>query len=326
MKQLSKWIFLLFLTLGVIGCKNNSQTSSTRNNDPLPSWNDTPLKAKIIDFIQSSSSPRSKNFVPRDERIAALDLDGTLMVEKPESLQNTIARKKFCQMAEENPRLRKVQPYKASIEEDQAYIKKHDEFFHLASFPGVGHDEYMKHVRTFMATEKNPVLGLHYDELFYEPMLELVRLLNKHKFEVYICSGSQTECIRSFAKDILNIPHKHVIGSDVSLCFEIRDGQPTFTRQETFRKPYNLGDGKAENLIHRSGYLPIFSIGNTEGDVGMLRATVSNPNHQHLAILVDHDDSEREFEYHKEELLKIQENEGWEKLSMKEEFKRLFKE
>ena len=51
--------------------------------DPLPSWNEGPAKKAIIEFVQITTDKDSPKFVPREQRIAAFDQDGTLWVEHP---------------------------------------------------------------------------------------------------------------------------------------------------------------------------------------------------------------------------------------------------
>jgi len=51
--------------------------------DPLPSWNDGPAKQAIVEFVQTTTTQGSPQFVPPGERIATFDQDGTLWVEHP---------------------------------------------------------------------------------------------------------------------------------------------------------------------------------------------------------------------------------------------------
>ena len=52
--------------------------------DPLPSWNDGAAKKAIVEFVKTTTTKGSSNFVPPAERIAEFDQDGTLWVEHPE--------------------------------------------------------------------------------------------------------------------------------------------------------------------------------------------------------------------------------------------------
>ncbi len=52
-------------------------------DDPLPSWNQGPAKKTIIEFVRITTNKDTPKFVPREQRIAAFDHDGTLWVEHP---------------------------------------------------------------------------------------------------------------------------------------------------------------------------------------------------------------------------------------------------
>ena len=49
---------------------------------PLPSWNDGPAKAAIVDFVARVTKSGGPGFVPAPARIATFDNDGTLWCEQ----------------------------------------------------------------------------------------------------------------------------------------------------------------------------------------------------------------------------------------------------
>jgi hypothetical protein len=53
----------------------------------LESWNDTPTKQAILDFVAAASADGGSGYIPPAERIAAFDNDGTLWVEQPAPAQ-----------------------------------------------------------------------------------------------------------------------------------------------------------------------------------------------------------------------------------------------
>ena len=53
----------------------------------LSLWNETPAKEAIINYVNAVTNPESADFVPETERIAILDNDGTMWVEKPIYIQ-----------------------------------------------------------------------------------------------------------------------------------------------------------------------------------------------------------------------------------------------
>jgi hypothetical protein len=58
-------------------------TQVSAQTDPLPSWNDGAAKNAIVEFVQTTTTQGSPNFVTPAERIATFDQDGTLWVEHP---------------------------------------------------------------------------------------------------------------------------------------------------------------------------------------------------------------------------------------------------
>jgi hypothetical protein len=64
-----------------IVCASSSCVSA--QSDPLPSWNDTPAKQAIIQFVGRVTMASSADFVAPPDRIATFDNDGTLWVEQP---------------------------------------------------------------------------------------------------------------------------------------------------------------------------------------------------------------------------------------------------
>ena len=53
----------------------------------LGSWNDTPARREIVDFVQSVSTEGSAGFAAPQERVAVFDNDGTRWSEKPIPIQ-----------------------------------------------------------------------------------------------------------------------------------------------------------------------------------------------------------------------------------------------
>lgn len=53
----------------------------------LASWNDGAAKAAIVGFVRRSTANASSEAVPRQERVAVFDNDGTLWCEKPMPIQ-----------------------------------------------------------------------------------------------------------------------------------------------------------------------------------------------------------------------------------------------
>jgi hypothetical protein len=64
---------------------------ASAQSDPLPSWNDTPTKQSIVEFVGRVTKAGGPDFVAPAERIATFDNDGTLWVEQPMYVQMAFA-------------------------------------------------------------------------------------------------------------------------------------------------------------------------------------------------------------------------------------------
>jgi hypothetical protein len=83
----------------------------------LPSWNDTPTRRAIIDFVEQVARD-----VPVEERIAVFDNDGTLWCEKPMPIELGFILERLAAMADKDDALRERQPWKAAHENDHAWL------------------------------------------------------------------------------------------------------------------------------------------------------------------------------------------------------------
>ena len=87
----------------------------------LPSWSEGDAKRAVLEFVESVSRPGA-SYVPPANRIATFDNDGTLWCEKPQYVQADFVFRRWKQMAQADPAKAKEQPYKAVVENDQAWL------------------------------------------------------------------------------------------------------------------------------------------------------------------------------------------------------------
>ena len=83
--------------------------------DPLPSWNDSPAKSAILQFIRTTTDPSSPQFVPPEERIATFDQDGTFWVEHPIYTQLMYCLDRVPAVVKAKPELAEVEPFKTVL-------------------------------------------------------------------------------------------------------------------------------------------------------------------------------------------------------------------
>ena len=93
-----------------------STVSTEAKRDPLPGWNEGPVKQSIVDFVSAVTNESSPEFVPTNERIAVFDNDGNLWAEKPTYFQLLFIFDRIRAMAPEHPEWYSTQPYHAVLQ------------------------------------------------------------------------------------------------------------------------------------------------------------------------------------------------------------------
>jgi hypothetical protein len=272
---------------------------ASAQNDPLPSWNDTPAKHAIVEFIDRVTKAGGPDFVAPAERIATFDNDGTLWVEQPMYVQMAFALDRAKALAPMHPEWKDTQPFKAVLEGDMKALAESAEHglveLVMVTHAGMTVDEFSRIVTDWLATARDPRFKRPYTELVYQPMLELLAYLRANGFKTFIVSGGGVEFMRPWTERVYGIPPEQVIGSSIKTRFEMRDGRPTL-----FRLPdVNFIDdktGKPVGINEAIGRRPIAAFGNSDGDLEMLQWTTMGGGVR-LGVIVHHTDAEREYAY-----------------------------
>jgi hypothetical protein len=125
--------------------------------------------------------------------------------------------------------------------------------------------------------------------------VELLDYLRDHGFKTYIVSGGGVDLMRAFAEEAYGIGPEQVIGSSMKLRCEIKDGRPLLLKLSELGS-FDDREVKVENIGLHIGRRPILAFGNSDGDLAMMRYTMGGPGPR-LALLLHHDDAEREVAY-----------------------------
>jgi hypothetical protein len=112
----------------------------------LPSWNDTPTKHAILDFVTATSDEGSTDYIPPTDRIAAFDNDGTLWVEQPAPAQTGLLIGKLVEMVKVNPSLAEEEPFKSIINQDPAFLHALAQQVPEAVIYALRHDPHAGHL------------------------------------------------------------------------------------------------------------------------------------------------------------------------------------
>jgi phosphoserine phosphatase len=301
----------------------------------LSLWNETTAKKAIIDYINAVTNPKSADFVPETERIAILDNDGTMWVEKPAYIQLFFAMDRLKQLAEADPELLNQPKFKAAATGDLAYFARLDPHtggdvkeltkIVFASHAGTSQDDFMLIAKEFLETAKHPRFGMLYKDLTYKPMVELVRYLGDNGFKVFLATGGGMSFVRAVSEEIYNIPRERVIGSNIAFETQMTDEGPVIFRRKGLIDPVDDGTGKPVNIELHIGRKPILAVGNSDGDLHMLWLAQKS-GQRSLSLLLHHDDAKREYAYDEgsEKTLLMAKERGWIVVSMKDDWKTVF--
>jgi len=183
----------------------------------LPSWNDRVARQNIIEFVESVNDKKGPHFIPVAERIAVFDNDGTLWSEKPVYFQLLFAIDQVKSLAAKHPEWKSTQPFKAALENDMDTLVKAGEKgllqILMASHAGNTTEEFSNTVKAWLAKARHPRFKRPYNELVYQPMLEVLDYLRDNGFMTFIVSGGGIEFMRPWVESVYGIPSEQVIGS-----------------------------------------------------------------------------------------------------------------
>jgi len=267
--------------------------------DPLPSWTDTDTKARIIAFVDAVTDPASGQYVTPAERIATFDNDGTLWGEQPMYFQLIYALDTVATLAEADPSILTSDTLKAAAEGDYAAVldggKPALVELMTVTHAGISVDTFQGLVADWLDTATHPTTGLRYDQMTYQPMVELLRYLRDEGFKTYIVSGGGIHFMRVFTDRAYGIPPEQVIGTYTDTEYQIIDGTPTIVKAPAIGFVDDK-EGKPINIDRIIGRRPIIAGGNSDGDFAMMQWTTAGDGPR-MGILIHHTDAEREVAY-----------------------------
>ena len=323
-------------TMTVLGTLGRAASAM---GDPLPSWNDGPAKKAIFTFVKEVTEKSSPSFVEPKDRVATFDQDGTLWTEHPMYAQAMFALHRLGVLAPKHPDWKDTEPFKSVLAGDHEAMGKFSERDWMeivaATHAGMGTEEFQSLVHDWITSAKAPRFDRLFTDLVYQPMLEVMKYLREKEFRVYIVTGGGQEFVRTYSEQVYGVPPEQVVGSSIITKYEFNNGRPVLMREP---KPFFIDDGpgKAVGINMFIGKRPRAAFGNSSGDQQMLEWTQGGTGTR-LMMLVHHDDPTREYAYgpggglpdthvgtFPEELLTKAKGSGWNVISMKDDWKRIF--
>jgi hypothetical protein len=308
--------------------------------DPLPSWNGGPAKTAVIEFVKKTTEKGRPNFVPPEARIATFDHDGTTWVEQPLPTNLVYALERLPAVVEKKPELKNVEPFKTVLSgnrEAMARFTERDIYMILAvTVTGMTVDDFNSDVTRWLATAKHPRFQQLYTDLTYQPMLEVMKLFRISGYKNYFVTGGGQDFVRAYSERTYGIPPEQVIATVSAFKYGYdNNGRPILTREPRLLFD-NHGARKPEAIHIAIGRRPYAAFGNSTGDRQMLEYTWAGDGAR-LAMLVLHDDANREYAYGPAQALPDTKSgtftqalydeakkKGWIVVSMKNDWKHIF--
>lgn len=300
----------------------------------LASWNDTKTKRSIVDFVTLVTTPESRDFIPRADRIAVFDNDGTLWPEQPAPVQLVFALQRVKTVAARHPEWKRQEPFRSILKGNLRSVAASGDAGSMrvlaAAHAGMTGDQFAALVHEWFDSASDPRFNRPYADLAYQPMLELLAYLRANGFKTYLVTGGDVEFVRDVAQRMYGIPPEQVIGSTVKYRYGQSNGAVSLTR---LAQVDTLLDGSAKPLaIDRViGRRPVIAFGNADGDAPMLEWTSAGDGPR-LAALVHHTDAEREYAYDRaaksgklDKGLDEAGAKGWLVVDMKDDWRTVFK-
>lgn len=238
------------------------------------------------------------------------------------------------------PELAGVEPFQTVISGNSDAISRLSmqdlEKILVATLTGMSVEKFEIQVRKWLATARDPRWKRPYTKLTYAPMLELLKYMRDSGYRTYIVTGGGQDFVRVYADEVYGIPPEQVVGTAGGTSYGYgKDGRPFLTKDPKLL----LNDdnaGKPEGIHFMIGRRPYAAFGNSTGDRQMLEYTKAGAG-ERLAMLVLHDDAQREYAYgpaqglpgtkvgaFPQALYDEATSKGWIVISMKNDWKKIF--
>jgi phosphoserine phosphatase len=239
-------------------------------------------------------------FAPPAARGALFATDGTLWCDRSTYPQAFFLLERLHAQAAADPELAARPVVKALLEGDlRAAMSGGLEPLAdvlLRTHAGFTAEEFAAATSAWFGRAVHPRFGVPFTRLAYRPMLELLDLLRRAGFRVFVVTGGGVEFVRAISEEMYGIPPDDVVGTSVELDVERRDGHMVLVRRAALRGRPNEGEPKPANIQAHLGVRPILAAGNSAGDREMLEYATTG-SHRGLGLVIDHDDAEREYAY-----------------------------
>ena len=353
-------ILTLFITINFL----KKLYKSKKNNKIKYSfkyWNlNSPSLKSIIKYVSEVTSETNTNFIPKNDRIAVFDFDGTIYGEKgPLYIEYYM----YYDFLKNNPKYLEIEPHKSIFPrlEKSCKAKKLIDFeldyealvCEAKIYKGYSLEEYNNFVNKFAQNDAKGFTNLKFKDMFYLPMVELMEYFQLNDFIVYVVSATDRFLIREYLKYHCKIPEQNVIATDAELMPKSEEENFNKTGKINEYLGYNKNDylirngnlikknvqlSKVRMIAREIGKRPVISFGNSNSDVPLYNYILNGNKYKAEAYMVVADDIKREYGVDKydingnldtsksDEIKKkwTSEEYGYKVISMRDDFKTIY--
>ena len=295
----------------------------------LPSWRLGTTREAVEIFLDAAE------MLPVEQRVAVFDVDGTLCCERPQSIGVEFLISELRAAVAERPALGDRPEYRSVLDGDRRTVGLLGQVNVMLALneihTGITPEAFERRAQAFIDGWRHPRREQPSSRLRYRPMLELIAELRARQFTVFLASGGGTEFLRVISRPFYGVEPEGVLGPQVGYELDRSDGTPRLRRTwELFGDPKE-GAAKVATVQRLAGRRPILAAGNSVGDWELLEYVAAS-GEPSLALLVDHDDAEREYAYGSaipaqdgaEPVASAARRRGWPVISMRDDWATIF--
>ena len=277
-------------------------------------------------------------YIPKEDRIAVFDFDGTLFQETDPM---------YCDYKIYIYRVLYDADYKDKATQDQidlaneikdgglpSLTRRHAEL-NAQIYKDMTLDKVYKYTKNYLEQPSDGYNNMKRGDAFYKPMLEVVDYLQKNDFLVYVVSGTDRFTARAIIDGKMNIPKRQIIGTEAKIITTKQGDTDGFdyiyTQNETLKFKgeliaKNLNMNKVTYIIKEIGKVPVLCFGNSGSDSSMCDYAISNDKYYGMAFMLLCDDFERENgnQARADKVQTLCENNGYIPVSMKNDWKTIY--
>lgn len=335
-----KYLSLLAIPmlLSLVGCNGGDEKPTY-----FKLWNDCDSLSTLVDFVEDVTNKDSKNYIPKEDRIATFDMDGTFIGELyPTYFEYNLLEYRVL----DDPTYKEIAPedVKEAAQNIRDFVREgvplpdHFDLIHAhaaaKAYAGMTIKEFDTYVKEYATNTPNGFTGMTFATSFYKPMLEVFDYLKANDFTYYVVSGSDRFICRALVES-LGIEPNRVIGMDVELKSSKQGDTAGVDYTQTVGEDLirtdnllikNLKENKVKQISQEIGKVPVLSFGNSSGDSAMHNFCIGNKQYRSEAFMLIADDEEEDH-VNLEETAKRRAK--WEEahyniISMKDDFKTIY--